>query len=110
MFGLMAGETIPPEMIGTPEYDEAVKNISAVSWIDENSPPTVCAYGAHDKVQAFPASKRLAAALEEHGVPTSTSSFPTRVTGSRTTTSCTRYTWTRCASTWTGTWGSEMKT
>ena len=46
----------------------AVKNISALSWINENSPPTVCAYGAHDKVQAFPASKRLAAALEEHGV------------------------------------------
>ena len=72
----MAGETIPPERIGTPEYDEAVKNISAVAWIDENSPPTVCAYGAHDKVQAFPASKRLAAALEEHGVPHEYIVFP----------------------------------
>ena len=69
MFGLMSGNPITPEMIGTPAYDEAVKDISAVAWIDENSPPTVCAYGAHDKMQAFPASKRLAAALEEHNVP-----------------------------------------
>ena len=76
MFGLMAGEAITPEMIGTPAYDEAVKNISAVAWIDEYSPPTVCAYGAHDKVQAFPASKRLAAALEEHGVPHEYIVFP----------------------------------
>ena len=76
MFSVMSGEAITPEMIGTPEYDQAVKNISAVAWIDENSPPTVCAYGAHDKVQAFPASKRLAAALEEHGVPHEYLVFP----------------------------------
>ena len=76
LFGVMSGEAITPEMLGTPEYDQAVKNISAVAWIDENSPPTVCAYGAHDKVQAFPASKRLAAALEEHGVPHEYLVFP----------------------------------
>ena len=76
LFGVMSGEAITPEMLGTPEYDQAVKNISAVAWIDENSPPTVYAYGAHDKVQAFPASKRLAAALEEHGVPHEYLVFP----------------------------------
>ena len=76
LFGVMSGEAITPDMIGTPAYDEAVRNISAVAWIDENSPPTVCAYGAHDKVQAFPASKRLAAALEEHGVPHEYLVFP----------------------------------
>ena len=64
------------EIHSNPAYDEAVKNISAVAWIDENSPPTVCAYGAHDKVQAFPASKRLAAALEEHHVPHEYIVFP----------------------------------
>ena len=69
MFSVMSGKTITADMIGTPEYDEAVKDISATAWIDENSPPTVCAYGAHDRMQAFPASKRLAAALEEHNVP-----------------------------------------
>ena len=76
LFGAMSGEAITPDMIGTPAYDEAVKSISAVAWIDENSPPTVCAYGAHDKVQAFPASQRLAAALKEHGVPHEYIVFP----------------------------------
>ena len=69
MFSVMSGNSITPEMIGTPAYGEAVKNISALAWIDGNSVPTVCAYGAHDKMQAFPASKRLAAALEKYGVP-----------------------------------------
>ena len=76
MFSVMSGNPITPEMIGTPEYDQAVKSISAVAWIGENSPPTVCAYGAHDKVQAFPASKRLAAALEAHNVPHEYIVFP----------------------------------
>lgn len=50
MFSVMSGNSITPEMIGTPVYNEAVKNISALAWIDENSVPTVCAYGAYDKL------------------------------------------------------------
>ena len=76
MFSVMSGNSITPEMIGTPDYDEAVKDISALAWIDENSAPTVCAYGAYDKLQAFPASKRLAAALKEYGVPHEHILFP----------------------------------
>ena len=76
MFSVMSGNSITPEMIGTPDYDEAVKDISALAWIDENSVPTVCAYGAYDKMQAFPASKRLAAALKEYGVPHEYILFP----------------------------------
>lgn len=76
MFSVMSGNSITPEMIGTPDYDEAVKDISALAWIDENSVPTVCAYGAYDKLQAFPASKRLAAALKEYGVPHEHILFP----------------------------------
>ena len=48
---------------------EANKDISAVAWVNENSVPTVCAYGAYDKMQAFPASIRLDAALTEYHVP-----------------------------------------
>lgn len=33
-----------------------------------DAPPTVVAYGAHDRVQPFKASLRLKAALEENGV------------------------------------------
>ena len=76
MFSVMSGNSITPEMIGTPAYGEAVKNISALAWIDGNSVPTVCAYGAHDKIQAFPASKRLAATLEKYGVPHEYIVFP----------------------------------
>ena len=76
MFSVMAGRTITPEMIGAPAYDEAVRDISAAAWIDEDSVPSLFAYGAHDKVQAFPASRRLAAALEEHGVPHDYIVFP----------------------------------
>lgn len=69
MFSAMSGKPVTPEMFGTEGYEEVIRDISAVSWIGGDSAPTVCAYGAHDKVQSFPASKRLAAALEEHGVP-----------------------------------------
>ena len=76
MFSVMSGNSITPEMIGTPAYGEAVKNISALAWIDGTSVPTVCAYGAHDKIQAVPASKRLAATLEKYGVPHEYIVFP----------------------------------
>lgn len=69
MFSVMSGREIAPELFGTEKYEEVIRDISAVSWIDGNSAPSVLAYGAHDKMQPFPASRRLAAALEEHGVP-----------------------------------------
>lgn len=69
MFGLMSGKQITPDMFGTAAYDEAIKDISAVAWINENSAPAVCAYGTHDKMQAFPASIRLDAALTKYHVP-----------------------------------------
>ena len=76
MFSVMSGNPITPEMIGTPAYDEAVRDISAVAWVGGDSVPSLFAYGAHDKVQAFPASRRLAAALEAHGVPYDYIVFP----------------------------------
>lgn len=69
MFSVMSGKQIAPDMFGTAAYDEAIKDISAVAWVNENSVPTVCAYGAYDKMQAFPASIRLDAALTEYHVP-----------------------------------------
>ena len=76
MFSVMSGNPITPDMFGTPAYEDAIRNISAVAWIDENSVPTVCAYGAHDKMQAFPAAQRLAAALERYNVPHEYIVFP----------------------------------
>ncbi len=71
----MAGKEISPDMFGTPEYDEAIKDISALLWIDENTVPSVLAYGKFDKVQSFEASVRLDKALTEHNVPGTNISF-----------------------------------
>lgn len=69
LFSVMAGKEITADMFESGAYLEQVKDISAAMWIDENSVPTVCAYGSWDKVQAFSASKRLDAALTKYGVP-----------------------------------------
>ena len=68
MFSVMAGVGITPEEIRDGSYLEKVRPISASMWIDENSAPSVVAYGTHDKVQPWLASLRLKTALEENGV------------------------------------------
>ena len=69
LFSAMAGKMITTDMFASGAYLEAVKDISAAMWVDENSAPAVCAYGAWDRVQAFGASRRLDAALTEHHAP-----------------------------------------
>lgn len=69
LFSVMAGKTLSADLFGTPAYDEAVKDISALLWVDDNTVPSLLCYGAHDKVQGFPASKRLDEALTAHNIP-----------------------------------------
>lgn len=76
LFSIMSGKKITPDMIGTPAYEEAIKDISPYMWVNENSPPTLAAYGQHDKVAPFAASKYLAQALEKHNVPHDYLVFP----------------------------------
>ena len=68
LFGVMAGVEITPEEVADGSYLKKMKPIAAASWITPDSPPTVVAYGTHDKVQPFLASLRLKTALEENGV------------------------------------------
>ena len=68
LFGVMLGEPLTAEDIENGSYIEKMKPISAVEWVTADAPPTVVAYGAHDRVQPFKASLRLKAALEENGV------------------------------------------
>lgn len=68
LFGIMAGKEITPEMLSTAEYDEVIKDISAFMWVNENTVPTVCAYGVYDKVCPFDSSRHLIKALEENDV------------------------------------------
>lgn len=69
LFGVMAGKELSADMLGTPAYDEAMKDISALLWVDDNTVPSLFCYGAYDKVQGFPASKRLDEALTVHNIP-----------------------------------------
>lgn len=68
LFGIMLGKEINVDIIDTPQYDEIIKPISAFMWIDENSVPSVIAYGTHDRVCPFKASAHLVNALKENGV------------------------------------------
>jgi len=68
LFGVMRGETVDPAIFGTEEYDELMKPISALLWVDENTVPTVLAYGKYDKVQPYEGAVRLDARLTEAGV------------------------------------------
>lgn len=69
LFSTMVGRKITSDMIGTPAYDEAIKDASALLWMNENTVPTVMAYGKYDKVQPYLASVRLDKALTDAGVP-----------------------------------------
>ncbi len=76
LFGIMAGKEISADMIGTPGYDEAVKDISAFMWVTEHSVPTVCAYGKYDRVCPFESVKHLIRALQENHVVHEYIEFP----------------------------------
>jgi len=76
MFSGMAGKLITPEMIESDEYLAAVKNISAEQWVTESSVPILMAYGKHDKICPCATGRRLAAALEKHGVTHDYMEFP----------------------------------
>ncbi|MEE1043925.1 MAG: alpha/beta hydrolase [Olegusella sp.] len=69
LFSVMTGSELTPDMLGTPAWDEAVKPVSALLWVDDQTVPTVMAYGRYDTLQPYAASVRLDAALTEHGVP-----------------------------------------
>lgn len=69
LFSQMTGKTITADMFGTDEYNELVKDTSALYWVDENTVPTVMAYGMYDKFQPYEGSVRLDEALTKNNVP-----------------------------------------
>ncbi len=68
IFSYMTGKKITEDMFGTKEYDELIKDVSALLWVDENTVPTVMAYGKHDIFQPYEGSVRLDEALTAAGV------------------------------------------
>lgn len=69
LFSTMTGKKVTSEMFGTKEYDELMKDVSPLLLVNENTVPTVMAYGAHDKFQPYEASVRLDEALTKYQVP-----------------------------------------
>ena len=67
LFGVMSGQEITPEEMADGTYLSKVHSIAAADYVAENPVPTVVAYGTCDKVQPFPASKRLEASLQKSG-------------------------------------------
>ena len=76
LFSAMSGNVITPEMIESNDYAAEVRDISADIWVNRDSVPTLCAYGAHDRICPFPAVRPLLDALEENGVPHDYIEFP----------------------------------
>lgn len=68
LFGTMAGKEVRSEF-GTPSYEKEMKEISALLWVNENTVPTLMAYGRYDKFQPYEGSQRLLKALEDNHIP-----------------------------------------
>lgn len=68
LFGIMAGTEITADMFGTEAYEEAIKPISGYRWVNQDSVPSVIAYGVYDKVCPFPSARHLVKALEDNHV------------------------------------------
>lgn len=68
LFGVMLGSKIDKDKIGTDDLQEIMKPISAYAWVNENSVPSVIAYGKYDKVCPFKTARHLVNALEYNNV------------------------------------------
>ena len=68
-FSMMTGKQVTSDLFGTDAYDELVKDSSALYWVDENTVPTVMAYGAHDTFQPYEGSVRLDEKLTKYNIP-----------------------------------------
>ena len=68
LLGVMGGVELTPEMIKDGSYIEKLKPISAVMWVDENTVPSVVAYGKYDRIQPYKGSQRLLEAYKQYSV------------------------------------------
>lgn len=68
LFSVMLGSKIPTDVIDTVNYNKIIKPISAYMWINENSVPSVIAYGKYDKICPFKSARHLVDALEKSKV------------------------------------------
>ena len=65
----LTGKEVTPAMIADGRADALAASVSPTSYIDENSVPTLMAYGKKDTTVAIGNADALAAALKNAGVP-----------------------------------------
>ncbi len=68
LFGVMGGIKLTSDMIKDGSYIDELKPISAVMWVNEDTVPSVVAYGKYDKGQPFKTSQRLLKAYKENNI------------------------------------------
>ena len=68
LFSVMGGVEITPEMIKDGSYQELLKPISAYTFVNEKSVPSVLLYGKYDRIQPFKGVRHLEKALKDNGV------------------------------------------
>ena len=67
-FTPITGVALTKEMMENGEYQEIAKAVEAFQWVDEDSPPSLIAFGKHDKVVPFTTTPYLIKAFEENNV------------------------------------------
>ncbi|MBQ8437569.1 MAG: alpha/beta hydrolase [Alistipes sp.] len=72
----MTGDDITPEMMQSGEYLDSQCKISAAMLVTERSVPTLCAYGALDKIVPYKTAEQLISALNRYGVKSDCIVFP----------------------------------
>ena len=108
LFGVMGGTELTPEMIEDGSYIEKMKPVSAVMWVDEDTVPSVVAYGNYDKVQPFKGSLRLRKAYRKIMWTISILNAPIRDTGFRMTIKSIRNIWRLSRRIWTNIFRSGL--
>ncbi|MGM9680683.1 MAG: alpha/beta hydrolase [Eubacteriales bacterium] len=73
---MMSGEEVTPEMIESGEYKEIVNIISPAALVNENTVPTIIAYGPKDKIVPVGLKYTLIEAFDKYGVTYEYIEFP----------------------------------
>lgn len=68
-FTPLTGVDLTEEMMTNGQYQEISKSIEAYRWVNEETPPTLIAFGKHDTVMPFTTTPPLIKAFEDYNVP-----------------------------------------
>lgn len=73
---MITGAEVTSEMMRSGDYRDELADVSPLSLVTSDAPPTLLAYGELDKVAPYAASRDLAPTLSSNGVPHDALIFP----------------------------------